>query len=111
MPGPTSQSMPDPPTLKESWRKDLAAAGHRYLVLKVADVFAACDEEDVEDLDAILKQVERHRVSEGRPPERAYWVFARHWPRAAEVRRFIERVLGLRAGKLGAPYRVPEEDQ
>ncbi len=104
MPGPVSQSH-NPANLRDHWSHKLAAEGFRYFVLKVHDVVAYLDADELEQFNDILKKIETCRRDQNKPVARAFWVYARHWPKADKVRELIEKLLGI---KIGEPYE-PEE--
>lgn len=106
MPGPVSQSY-DPPSIRQRWMSTMSSQGFRYFVLKAKDVFSALDEDELEHLDYIMRKIESYRLGQGKPPARSFWVYARHWPKADEVRILMEQLLGI---TLGQPYSVGSLD-
>lgn len=103
MPGPVSQSHPglkDPP-IKERWQAELRARGFRYFVVKSEDVFNALTEREVRSFDRMLGKIGDRREKQGKPRSRSFWVFARHWTGANEVKQLIEKLLGH---PIGEPY-------
>jgi hypothetical protein len=100
MPGPVSQSY-DPDPIRERWMQTMACQGFRYFVFKAKDVFAALSDDDLEMLDYLMKKIERHRESKGKPAARGFWVFARHWTGAEEVKELLIKLLGV---AIGTPY-------
>ena len=106
MPGPVSQSHDPDPFDGEQWRHKLAATGNRYFVLKIADAFRYLDHHELESLDELLAIIEEGREADDKPSALSYWVYARHWPGAAAVKKRMELGLGH---AIGLPYEVPEE--
>lgn len=100
MPGPVSQSY-DPDPIRRRWATNMASQGFRYFVFKAKDVFHALDDDDLETLDYLMKKIERHRESVGKPAARSFWVYARHWPGANQVKLLMEQLLGI---TMGGPY-------
>jgi len=104
MPGPISQSSRGPLSgIKSGWKSMLADQGFRYFVLKTKDVFAALDEEDLDQLNCILLKIEEYRRDLDKPASRSFWVFARHWKGASKVKALMEELLGI---KVGEPYEI-----
>jgi hypothetical protein len=102
MPGPVSQSFnPFDGSLKRNWHAKLRSSGFRYIVFKVPDVFSALNAQEIELLDMMLAKIEGHRESQGKVPAHSYWVFARHWPGADQIKSLMEKLFGH---EVGGPY-------
>lgn len=98
MPGPVSESYKGPMewrSVKEEWRRQLAADGFHYFVLDMDDLFEVMSEEDARAFDSILVKYNTKRKAAGKPG-RAYWVARRDWKCGPEIKRLIEAETGVK---------------
>lgn len=80
---------------QKEWKKDLEKDGFKYFVLKMEDLFEACDEDWIFGFNEILKKYNAHRETLGKSINN-YWLVNRDEPYANQVKEIIEKNKGVK---------------
>lgn len=93
MPGPISQSMPEP-DFRIDWVREMKRKDKKYFVLKAEDFLMSLTKNQALAFNSYLRRHERYRLKHGKKEYNDYWVINRDDEGAETVRGIIENNIG-----------------